>query len=172
VGERVFLRRPLEADLPAFVGLVEASREFHREWEPWVDVSVGDRFHHMLDVNRRGTSLKLFVCRKADGVVLGMMNVNNIVRGVAQMASLGYWIGAPYARQGYSGEALRLVVRHAFETMALHRVEANIRPENTASIALVRRAGFRKEGYSPRYLKIAGDWRDHERWALLSDEPN
>lgn len=170
VGERVFLRTPDDADLPAFVALVESSRDFHREWEPRVDISIRDRFHHLQDVNRKGTSLKLLVCRRRDGALLGMMNVNGIVRGVAQMASLGYWIGAAHARQGYTAEALRLVVRHAFDSMALHRLEANIRPENAASIALVTRAGFRREGYSPRFLKIAGDWRDHERWALLADD--
>jgi ribosomal-protein-alanine N-acetyltransferase len=157
-------------DRAAFLEVIEASRAFHREWEPRMSLTQDERFDHMLEVNRRGSSLKLLVCRKRDGVVIGMMNVNNLIRGVAQMASLGYWIGAPYARQGYMKEALALVVRHAFGSMALHRLEANIRPENEASLALVRGGGFRREGYSPRYLKIDGRWCDHERWALLADE--
>jgi [ribosomal protein S5]-alanine N-acetyltransferase len=101
---------------------------------------------------------------------MGAVNVNEIVRGPAQSAFLGYWIGAPYARQGYMTEALRLALRHAYTTLGLHRVEANIMPINRASIALVKRAGFRREGYSARYLKIAGRWSDHERWALTIED--
>ena len=169
-GQRVVLRGPAEADRVAFLEVLEPSRNFHREWEPRLSLSFSDRFDHMLEVNRGGSSLKLLVCRNSDDAILGMMNVNNIIRGVGQMASLGYWIGAPYARQGYMQEALALVVRHAFGAMALHRLEANIRPENAASLTLVRRAGFKREGYSPRYLKIAGRWCDHERWALLNNQ--
>src|SRR6266566_1180875 len=80
------------------------------------------------------------------------------------------WIGVRHARQGYMTEALPLALRHAFRTLRLHRVEANILPVNRASLALVRRAGFRREGYSPRYLEIAGRWADHERWALLAED--
>ena len=93
-----------------------------------------------------------------------------IVRGPSQSAFLGYWIGAPFARQGYMTEALQLGLRHAFRILSLHRVEANIMPANRASIALVKRAGFHREGYSARYLKIAGHWADHERWALTVED--
>ena len=78
-------------------------------------------------------------------------------------------VGAPYARRGYATEALELVVRFAFGKLKLHRIEANIQPDNVASLALARRAGFQREGYSPRYLKIGGRWRDHERWAILAE---
>ena len=83
---------------------------------------------------------------------------------------MGYYIGAPFAGRGYMTEAIRLMLRYAFRDLKLHRIEANIQPENVASIALVRRAGFRREGYSPRYLKISGRWRDHERWAILAED--
>ena len=99
-----------------------------------------------------------------------MVNVNCIVRGLFQSAYLGYYVGAAFAGRGYMAEGLALVVRHAFSEMGLHRLEANIQPDNAASIALARRCGFRKEGFSPRYLRISGEWRDHERWALLADE--
>ncbi len=99
-----------------------------------------------------------------------MMNFNEIVRGLFQSAYMGYWIGEPFARQGYMGEALRAALDYAFGALGLHRVEANIQPGNEASIALVKRAGFRLEGHSPRYLKIGGGWRDHERWALTVEE--
>ncbi|HMB34243.1 MAG TPA: GNAT family protein, partial [Methylomirabilota bacterium] len=109
------------------------------------------------------------ICRKPDGAILGAINLNEIIRGPAQSAFLGYWIGAAHARQGYMTEALSLALRHAFGSLRLHRVEANILPVNVPSIALVRRAGFHYEGYSPGYLKIDGRWEDHERWALVAD---
>jgi ribosomal-protein-alanine N-acetyltransferase len=85
-------------------------------------------------------------------------------------AYLGYYAEQPYNGQGYMTEGMRLVLRRSFIVMRLHRVEANVQPENAASIALVKRAGFRSEGFSPRYLKVAGRWRDHQRWAILSDD--
>jgi len=93
-------------------------------------------------------------------------NLSNIVRGLFQSGYLGYYAFAGYERRGYMTQGLEAVVRHAFKTLKLHRLEANIQPGNVASIALVRACGFEKEGYSPRYLKIGGRWRDHERWAI------
>jgi ribosomal-protein-alanine N-acetyltransferase len=110
------------------------------------------------------------ICERSAGRIVGVVNLNVIVRGFFQSAFLGYYVGAPYAGQGYMTEGLRAVVGYAFGEMGLHRVEANVRPENLASIAVVKKAGFRKEGFSPRYLKVCGEWRDHERWALLADE--
>jgi ribosomal-protein-alanine N-acetyltransferase len=108
------------------------------------------------------------VCGKSDGAVMGAINVSEIVRGNFRSAYLGYYMGAAHAGQGHMTEALRLTIRHAFRVLELHRVEANIQPGNTASIRLVKRAGFRREGFSPRYLRVCGRWRDHERWALVS----
>jgi ribosomal-protein-alanine N-acetyltransferase len=101
---------------------------------------------------------------------VGGININEIVRGVFRSGYLGYQVGAPHARQGYMTEALAIVLREAFGPLRLHRVEANIQPGNRASIGLVRRAGFRLEGLSRRYLKIGGRWRDHERWALTVED--
>lgn len=101
---------------------------------------------------------------------MGAVNLSQIFRGGFQNCYMGYQIGGPFAGQGYMGEALHLALGHAFHTLGLHRVEANVQPENTASIALVKRVGFRLEGYSPRYLKIGGRWRDHARWAILREE--
>lgn len=101
---------------------------------------------------------------------MGSINLSQIFRGPFQNAYLGYYVGARFANQGYMTEAVELIVRYAFKTLKLHRVEANIQPQNKASIALVRRAGFTKEGYSKRYLKIGGRWRDHERWAITVEE--
>jgi [ribosomal protein S5]-alanine N-acetyltransferase len=109
------------------------------------------------------------IWRRSDEVLVGAINLTEIVRGRFQSGYLGYYIGAPYARQGYMTEALQAMLRLAFRRLRLHRVEANIQPGNRASVSLVKRAGFRREGYSRRYLKIAGRWRDHERWALLAE---
>jgi ribosomal-protein-alanine N-acetyltransferase len=105
-----------------------------------------------------------------DGAILGGINFSEIVRGNFRSAYLGYQIGEPFARRGYMTEALQLALRFAFGRLRLHSVEANIQRGNRASIALVRRAGFRLEGFSRRYLKISGRWRDHERWALLAED--
>ena len=102
--------------------------------------------------------------------MLGAIELSQIVLGPFRSAYLGYFLGKPYARQGYMTEALGQAVRQAFTRIRLHRVEANIQPNNAASIALVKRLGFQKEGYSRRYLKIEGRWRDHERWALLAED--
>jgi len=110
------------------------------------------------------------IVRRADGAIMGAIEVSQIVGGKFRSAYLGYHIGAPFARQGYMREALTAVLNLVFGRFRLHRVEANIQPHNLASRRLVRRLGFRREGYSPRYLKIAGRWRDHERWALIIED--
>lgn len=172
MGERVYLCRPTEADRAEFDAVVAASRAFHAPWEPRMPAGTDPRarFNRVLAENATGRSHKLLVRRNRDDAALGCMNVNNVVLGVFQSAMLGYWIGAPFAQKGYMTEALQLALALSFDGLGLHRVEANIRPNNAASIALVERAGFRNEGYSPKYLKIDGDWRDHVRYALLVDE--
>ncbi|MDQ2855377.1 MAG: GNAT family N-acetyltransferase, partial [Acidobacteriota bacterium] len=118
----------------------------------------------------RPDSACFLICLNADDAIAGTINLSQIFRGGFQNAYLGYYIGAPYAGSGYMTEALKLILRYAFSSLKLHRLEANIQPENSASIALVRRAGFSREGFSRRYLKICGRWRDHERWALIAED--
>jgi ribosomal-protein-alanine N-acetyltransferase len=127
-------------------------------------------FDAYLARSRREDHESLLVFRREDDALVGVIDLSRIARGNFQSAYLGYRIGAPYARQGTMTEALALAVRHAFRTLRLHRLEANIQPENEASIRLVRRLGFVREGFSRRYLKIGGRWRDHERWALLRQD--
>ena len=100
---------------------------------------------------------------------MGVVNVSEIVRAALQGAYLGYYAFQPHAGEGYMTEGLALVLRHAFRRLGLHRLEANIQPRNLASRRLVRRLGFRKEGFSRRYLKVGGRWRDHERWAIVRE---
>ncbi len=100
---------------------------------------------------------------------MGAINLSEIVRGGFQSAYLGYYVGAAFARQGFMTEALQLMLKYSFNELKLHRLEANIQPANVASVALVKRSGFIREGFSRDYLKICGQWRDHERWAITAD---
>lgn len=164
----VFIRAPKPSDRAEFVSLMRASRSFHR---PWATAPVDDeRFNAYLADARRPDFEALLACRQEDNAILGFFNLSQITRGRLQSAYLGYAAGKPYAGRGYMRQGIELVLRHAFLVLRLHRVEANIQPGNQASISLARGAGFRHEGFSPRYLKIGGRWRDHERWAILSDE--
>jgi ribosomal-protein-alanine N-acetyltransferase len=165
---KVFLRAPVARDSEEFVALNRASRRLHRGFaSPPVEP---EQFEAFLKRCRRDDSACFFVCRVDDKRIVGAMNLSQIVRGNFRSAYLGYYAGERYAGRGYMTGALRLLLRHAFGRMKLHRVEANIQPDNVASLALVKRAGFVKEGYSRRYLKICGRWRDHERWAILSED--
>ena len=167
-NRRVFLRPPERADRDEFISLMRASRAFHR---PWATAPTDDdRFATYLADSRRPDFEAMLACRYGDLAIVGFFNLSQISRGSLQSAYLGYAVGKPYAGHGYMREGIQLVLRHAFLDLGLHRVEANIQPGNRASIALARRAGFRREGFSPRYLKIGGRWRDHERWAILADE--
>ena len=108
--------------------------------------------------------------RKDDDAIVGLFEFSEVVRGGFQNAYLGYWVGAAFAGQGYMREGMQLALKFAFGDLRLHRVEANIQPANKRALKLAKNAGFRREGFSPRYLKIGGRWRDHERWAILAHE--
>jgi len=165
---RVFLRAPENADRAEFIAVMRASRSFHR---PWATAPTDDEaFSAYLADSRRPDFEAMLVCRREDRAVLGFFNLSHITRGSLQSAYLGYAVGSAYAHQGYMREGIELVLRQAFVTLHLHRIEANIQPGNNASIALAQGAGFSREGFSPRYLKIGGRWRDHERWAILAED--
>jgi [ribosomal protein S5]-alanine N-acetyltransferase len=164
----VTIAPPTVADCSEFLAAVERSRALHGDWvaPPATEAEFGAYLASLAGSDRRG-----FLVRKIDDqAAVGVVNLNNIVRGQFLSAYLGFYAFEPWARHGYMSASLRLVVGLAFSEIGLHRLEANIQPTNSASIALVRSCGFRREGFSPRYLRIAGDWRDHERWALLADE--
>jgi len=167
-GSRVLLRPPLVRDRREFLAAMCASRRLHRGWS--APPRTPRAYAAFLRRYRRPSHVGFLACRREDGRIVGTFMLMELIRGQFQGAYLGYYAAAAYAGRGYMTEALRLVLRHAFTALRLHRVEANIQPANARSIALVRRCGFRREGLSPRYLKIAGRWRDHERWAILADE--
>jgi [ribosomal protein S5]-alanine N-acetyltransferase len=165
---RVFLRAPGPSDRDEFVSVMRASRSFHR---PWATAPTDyEGFEAYLADTRRPDFEAMLVCRREDRAILGFFNLSHITRGALQSAYLGYAVASKYAGQGYMREGLELVLREAFLNLHLHRIEANIQPGNKASIALARGAGFSREGFSPRYLKIGGRWRDHERWAILAED--
>ena len=154
------------ADQAEFLAAALRSRKLHH---PWVSPPLGPSGFEALATGARGPANRGYVVRHArTGELVGFIAITNIVRGFFQSAYLGYYAFAGHERQGLMRAALVLAVRRAFTELKLHRLEANIQPANVASIALVRACGFSREGYSPRYLKIRGRWRDHERWAILA----
>jgi [ribosomal protein S5]-alanine N-acetyltransferase len=165
---RVMLLPAARRDRADFIAAMRASTELH---EPWISPPVdNDAFDAVLD-RARGESFEfLLVRRRSDAAIAGYFDVSQIIRGPLQSAFLGYGGVGALAGQGYMREGLRLILRHAFAELRLHRLEANIQPGNERSLALVRGAGFVREGFSERYLKIGGRWRDHERWAIRIEQ--
>lgn len=177
VGQGIRLRMPRLEDYQAWARLRSASRAHTEPWEPaWTqdELSKGAfrRRIERYDADRQaGTGYPFFVLRARDNVLLGACNLNNVRRGVLQSADIGYWIGSPYVRQGHTRAAVRRVVSFAFDELRLHRIEAACQPANTASRTLLEKVGFTHEGLARAYLNIAGEWRDHERYAIISTDP-
>jgi ribosomal-protein-alanine N-acetyltransferase len=165
---RVRLRVLRRSDRDEFLALAAASRELHRPWT--YPPERPDQFEELYARSQRDDCVCLLACLRDTGDIAGVLIVSQIVRGAFQSAYLGYYAHQHHARNGYMGEAMEQVLAHAFGRLALHRLEANIQPANAASIALARSAGFRLEGFSPRYLLIGGQWRDHERYAITVDD--
>ena len=168
MNRRVALRPLQEGDRTRFIERARASESLHRSWvSPPKDA---EGFDALLEHSRAADARTYVVVLFEDGSLAGVFNLSHIVRGRLQSAYLGYFAFVPHAGRGHMSEGMVLLLREIFVGLRLHRVEANVQPQNVASLALVRRAGFRKEGFSPRYLKIAGRWRDHERWALTVED--
>lgn len=158
--------RPISTeDEKEFVRAAQRSQHLHHPWTSAPRDRASFR-RYMARFDGRN-HFGFVVLNARTGEISGAINLTNVVYGAFCSGYLGYFAFAGHERQGLMQQGMRLVVRHAFQKLRLHRVEANIQPENTASLALVRSCGFRKEGFSPRYLKIGGRWRDHERWALV-----
>ncbi len=165
--QRVRVRPPQHGDAEEFLRAVGASKALHQDWVN--PPSTQKAFADYVD-RPRENYLPFLVERVETGAIAGVINASEIVRASFQSAYLGYYAFESSAGLGLLKVGMSLVLAELFKQQALHRVEANIQPENFSSIAFVRSLGFTQEGYSPRYLKIGGHWRDHERWALLSDE--
>ncbi len=171
--ERMILRPPQHGDFRAWTALRQDSVDFLTPWEPtW----AADHLSRKSFTNRvywaqrsisTGTALPLFLIRRDDDMLLGAITLDNIRRGPAQAGTTGYWIGAPFARQGYMREAIRALVHHAFTAMDLSRIEAGCLPENTPSRRLLESCGYKYEGVAQSYLQINGRWRNHVLYANL-----
>jgi [ribosomal protein S5]-alanine N-acetyltransferase len=164
----VELRPPAPEDRDAFIVAMIDSAELHRPWvTPPVTAPEFDAW--LIRAGRADFDASLAV-RPSDGEIVGYFNVSQIIRGPLQSAFLGYGGVARWSGAGYMTAAMRLVLERAFTDLVLHRIEANVQPGNAPSIALVERCGFVREGFSERYLKIGGRWRDHVRFAIRADQ--
>ena len=171
--ERLTLRPPVHSDFRAWTALRSASRDFLTPWEPtWADdhlsrKSFTNRVYWSQRSIQQGTAVPLFMVRRDDNTLVGAITLDNIRRGPAQAGTTGYWIGAPFARQGYMREAIEALVHYAFNTLDLSRIEAGCPPENTASRRLLEQTGYKYEGVAQSYLQIDGRWRTHVLYANL-----
>jgi [ribosomal protein S5]-alanine N-acetyltransferase len=175
-GFGVYLRPPRHRDAGAFLAAVRASRRLHGRWvvpptTPALFAAYVARYAGPAGRDAaRATHAGFLACRVEDDAIVGAFNFSAITRGLLQSAYLGYYAMTPYAGRGYMREGLALALRAAFGRLRLHRVEVNVQPDNAASLRLVEGAGFAREGYSRRYVKIGGRWRDHVRYALLAED--
>lgn len=173
----VFIRPPRLEDRVEFIAIRERDRDWLQRWEPIApdptkNLSTPGEYERFVadSVTDRRCRFLIWARQGALESIAGQAALNEIIRGPLKQAFLGYWVSRAFSGAGVMTRGLGLVLSHAFGPLGLHRVEANIQPHNATSIALVKRLGFRREGYSPKYLQIQGGWADHERWAILSDE--
>jgi ribosomal-protein-alanine N-acetyltransferase len=175
-GREVMLRHPAMSDYSAWAQLRAASRRHLTIWEPqWArDELTRSAFRRRLRQYQRelrdDQGYAFLIFRRADAVLVGGLSISNVRRGVAQAASIGYWIGAPYVRRGHMTDAVKAILPFAFSTLGLHRLEAACLPHNSASQRVLDKAGFKREGMARRYLKINGVWQDHDLFALLQED--
>ncbi len=171
--ERLTLRPPVHTDFNTWSALRLSSRDFLTQWEPtWAADHLtrkgfANRVYWAQRTVSNGSAMPLLLIRRDDETLLGAITLDNIRRGPSQAGTLGYWIGAPYARQGYMSEAINAVVHHAFHRLDLSRIEAACLPENAPSRSLLERCGFKYEGVAQSYLQIDGRWRTHVLYASL-----
>jgi [ribosomal protein S5]-alanine N-acetyltransferase len=175
-GAGVTLRLPQSGDYAEWAALRERSRAFLVPWEPtWPadDLTRGAfrrRLKRYTEDVRADLAYAFLIFRSDDNALVGGLTLANIRRGVAQAGSIGYWVGAPFARQGYMTAAMRALIPFSFGTLRLHRLEAACIPGNAASVRLLEKTGFQREGYARKYLCINGTWQDHLLYARLKDD--
>lgn len=167
-GPRVAIRRVERQDYAEINGLQQESAELLRRWLGARAVTQ-EAFESSLERFEQPTHEGLVICRRDTGAIVGAVNINNILRRNLQSGTLGYTSYASTTGRGYMTEGLGLVMQFAFDQLQLHRLEANIQPDNTSSLNLVKRLGFQREGYSTAFQLINDEWRDHERWAITAE---
>ena len=164
----VYLREPRESDAKECVEAALRSVELHHPWV-YPATTLGSFISYVSRVHaprHKG----FLVCRCIDDRIVGVVNLNEIIRGTLDSAFVGYWGFVGFSGGGLMTEGVALVFDQAFQEIGLHRLEVNIQPGNTRSLALARRLGLRQEGLSKSFLQIGGEWRDHERFALCAEE--
>jgi len=175
-GRELFLRHPAMGDYAAWAELRALSRHHLTIWEPqWArDELSRSAFRRRLRQYQRelreDQGYAFLIFRSADATLLGGLSISNVRRGVAQAASVGYWIGVPHIRRGHMSNAVKACLPFAFNTLGLHRLEAACLPHNIPSQRVLEKVGFKREGMARRYLKINGVWQDHDLFALLQDD--
>jgi [ribosomal protein S5]-alanine N-acetyltransferase len=167
-GPRVAIRRVTFPDYAELSTLTRASAQLHHPWVPTREISP-EAFREYISRFDQATHEGFLVCLRQTGSIVGGININNIVRGTIQSGALGYVAFASTTGHGYMTEGLQLIMRLAFSELGLHRLEALIQPANKASVRLVERLGFQREGFSPHYQFLDGAWQGHERWALTTE---
>jgi ribosomal-protein-alanine N-acetyltransferase len=165
----VIIRPATDDDCDAFIAAVRRSRTLHRNW---INPKAATRaaFKKYFKSGPHDQNYRFLVIVRATGEIAGVINLNNVVRGYFQNAATGYYAFSPHAGKGLMREGMLLVLKYAFQKLKLHRVEANIQKENRPSIALAKSCGFVREGFSRRFVKVCGRWKDHERWAILAED--
>ena len=175
-GRVVYLRPPQSSDWRAWAEVRAASRAFLKPWEPtWSEAALTrTTYRHRLRIQARerrdNAGYRFFIFKRSDGALAGGVNLSNIQRGVALSCSIGYWIAKAHAHQGLMSDAIETLLPFVFDTLALNRIEAAFLPSNVASEGLLRKLGFRQEGYARGYLRIDGAWRDHMLFAMLASD--
>ncbi len=176
-GDKVRLRMPRAGDYREWAELRASSRAFLEPWEPrWMPDEFERsawrlRISHYRRDHAQGAAMAFFMFERGHGRLVGGITLGNIRHGVSKSAQIGYWIGQPYAGQGLMTDAVRTLSRFAFGELSLHRIEAACIPENSRSIRVLEKAGFRREGLMRSYLRINGVWQDHYLYARIAGDP-
>ncbi len=167
-GDRVHILPPSSALKSVYFSFIEENIHYH---QPWVFLSLSElHYKYYIKANKEGTSRGCFIFHNETKELIGVININNIMLGPVSSASLGYYNAEKFSKTGLMSEGMLLVLDYAFQILKLNRIEANIQPDNIASLIFAKKIGFQKEGFSPKYLKIGDEFKDHERWAILKDD--
>ena len=167
-SSKVFLRYTTQNDFEELMALFDSSRRFY---QGLINAPTdAESFRIYADRNLEETNECFVICQNVDNRIVGAINLTQIFRKAFQNAYLGYSLGVNFTGKGFMTEAVELILKHAFENLKLHRIEANVQPQNLASIKVLQRCGFTKEGFSRKYLKIDDVWCDHERWAIIFED--
>ncbi len=176
-GEGVYLRPGESRDFPAWVEVRERSRAFLTPWEPtWpaddlTRTAFRRRLRRQSDELERDETYPFFLFREGDDALIGGLTLGQVRRGVAQTATMGYWMSVDHAGKGYMSRAVRAALVFGFGALRLHRIEAACLPHNTPSVRLLEHSGFQREGFARAYLRINGAWHDHLLFAILDSDP-